>query len=200
MTRPRLPPTVGVVLAGGQSRRFGQEKAVANFRGRALMDAVADCLSGCASLAVSAKPHSQAAQRAREQGWAVLHDDAAHPSGPLSGVCAALKWADARGYAFLATAPCDAPLLPRTLFSSMHDALGDAPAVYAVTKNGEHPLCALWRVSLSRPLARLLDAGAHPSVRDFLHQHGARQLTFGRAERFANANTVNDLSALEGTQ
>ena len=98
---------------------------------------------------------------------------------------------------FLATAPCDAPLLPHDLFARLLRASGDVPAAFAITASGAHPLCTVWRVSLRETLERALTNGVHPSVRSFLAATGARGLRFEDAHAFANANTMDALAALE---
>src|SRR5262245_45740072 len=143
-----LSHTGAVLIAGGKSTRFGGEKAVADFNGRPLMDTAIERFAGCAAIAVSAPPHAAAAAHARAQGLAVLHDDPSFPEGPLAGICAGLEWAQARDFAHLAVAPCDTPLTPRDLYETLAAHIGAAEAAYATSASGDHPLCALWRVSL----------------------------------------------------
>lgn len=186
----------GVLLAGGRSTRFGVEKAVARFRGAAMMDAVAARFAGLGGVAISAAPGSAAAARAPELGAALLHDDPALPAGPLRGVLAGLEWAKAAGFEGIATAPCDAPLLPHDLFARLLRAGAGARAAFAITAEGEHPLCAVWSLEAHAPLRQALAAGEHPSVRRLLAQLGAVPLGFVAAGAFANANTPAALAAL----
>ncbi len=186
-----------MLLAGGRSQRFGSEKATALLHGRPLMDIVAERFDQCAAFAVSTRDGTAAARRAREAGIEVLTDDPGHPAGPLAGVCAGLSWAKGKGLDFLATAPCNSPNLPHDLFSVLLNGLEGAPAVYAVTDEGEFPLCAVWSVTLEAPLSQMLNSGAHPAVRAFLAAHGARRVSFADAQAFANANTTEDLMRVE---
>lgn len=192
-----LADIAGLLIAGGRSRRFGEEKAVSPFRGAPLMDASAQALAELGCLAVSARAGSGAERRAQALSLPVLHDDAELASGPLTGVLAGLRWAQREGFGFLATAPCDAPLLPRDLVSRLREAIGEASAAYAVTEHGEHPLCALWRVDLADAIAGCLKTGEHPAVRAMLAASGAVAVRFADADAFANANTQDALTALE---
>jgi molybdopterin-guanine dinucleotide biosynthesis protein A len=187
----------GVVLAGGRSRRFGSEKAVARLGDKALMDRVVGTFAGLDRIAVSARAHSKAAERARAIGADVLEDDPALPSGPLAGVLAGLAWARGLSLQALATAPCDTPLLPHDLVARLVAEIGDAPAAFAVTHGADHPLCALWRVSVETPLLRQLKQGSHPPVCAFLEEIGAAPVRFDTPLQFANANTVEALAAME---
>lgn len=192
-----LESIAGLLLAGGQSKRFGAEKAMAPFRGAPLMDRVASAFAPLPRHAVSARAGSLAEQHAHACGATVLYDAPDAPSGPLAGVAAGLAWAAREGFAWLATAPCDAPLLPSDFVPRLADAIGHAPAAFAVTAEGEHPLCALWSVALLAPLESRLAAGEHPSIKAFLQQCGGAAVRFEEARAFANANTADALAALE---
>lgn len=194
---PRCEPRIGgVLLAGGRSSRFGAEKAVALFDGKPMMDTVVLAFADLPRFAVSAKPASAAAARADDWGVVVLHDDASASEGPLAGVAAGLDWAKLEGFDFIATAPCDAPLLPTDFVHRLVEGIRQAPAAYAITEQGEHPLCALWRVDVFETLKIRLGAGEHPAARTFLKQIGATPVHFDNASAFANANTPDALSAL----
>ncbi|MGD9981364.1 MAG: molybdenum cofactor guanylyltransferase [Hyphomonadaceae bacterium] len=193
----RFAQIAGLLMAGGRSRRFGEEKATAQFCGEPLMDAAAHVFAELTCFAVSARPGSGAERHAITQARPVLHDDPALPSGPLAGLAEGLRWAKQRGFALLATAPCDAPLLPVDLVGRLADEIGGAPAAYAVTQSGVHPLCALWRVDLLDTIVSRLRAGEHPPVRKVLTECGAVAVRFGSPDAFANANTKAALAALE---
>lgn len=154
-------------------------------------------LSPCAAIAVSAGVETGAAAQARAWGLDIVADDPAFAAGPLTGIAAGLAWAQARGFALLATAPCDAPLAGGAIFERLHAARGEAPAAYAETAQGGEPLFALWRVSLLEPLTAALRAGAHPPIHAFLDAQGALRVRFADARPFANANTPEELAALE---
>jgi len=192
-----LRKTGGLLIAGGRSTRFGSEKATARFSGELMMDCAARVFASLPRLAVSARAGSGAERRAQDLGLAVLHDDAALPSGPLAGVLAGLRWATRNDFEFLATAPCDTPLLPRDLVERLLEKVGAAPAAFATTGAGEHPLCAVWSIRLQSVLAAHLQGGEHPAVRAFLHEAGAVPVAFDEAEAFANANTFEALTTLE---
>ena len=185
------------MLAGGASSRFGSEKALALFRGATLLDIALARLAACARRAVSVAPGGGVAAYAARLELDVVSDDAADPAGPLAGVKAGLAWAAAAGLRLLATMPCDAPLLPNDLLARLANELGDAPAALASTRDGDHPLCALWRVEFLAPLTSSLRTGVHPPVHAFLDVHGAARVRFDDAAAVANANTAAELKRLE---
>jgi molybdopterin-guanine dinucleotide biosynthesis protein A len=192
-----LRQVAGLVVAGGSSTRFGSEKAAAKFRGAPLVELVARAFADLPRHAISARPGSEAHKHACAAGLQVLHDHADHPAGPLAGLAAGLDWARREGFTLLATAPCDAPLLPSDLVLRLAAGIGANSAAYAVTVEGAHPLCALWRVQLADALNVRLRSGQHPAVRAFLSEIGAAAVRFDDADAFANANTPEALAALE---
>jgi molybdopterin-guanine dinucleotide biosynthesis protein A len=186
-----------LLLAGGRSQRFGAEKALAAFQGVPMMDVVARRFVGVAAFAVSARPRSATELHALQAGLTVLHDDPSAPPGPLSGVCVGLRWAQDLGLSFLATAPCDVPLLPVDLFPRLLDVVGDAPAAFAQTGERMHPLCGIWNVRLLAPLTISSSNGEHPAVRRLLTDIGAVGVFFPDERAFSNANTPVALTDLE---
>lgn len=186
----------GLVLAGGLSRRFGRDKATAPWRGAALIrHPVAALEAVCSVVAVSALPGGGGEAWAQEAGLAVVHDDPAHPRGPLAGLAAGLAWAKGAGFGVLVSLPCDTPRVRPSHLVALLDALGEAPAVYAATSDGPHALCAAWPTSLAGPLAARLAAGEHPPVRRLLAEIGACPIVFEDAAAFVNVNWPDDLQA-----
>jgi molybdopterin-guanine dinucleotide biosynthesis protein A len=117
-------------------------------------------------------------------------------SGPLAGVLAGLAWAQREGFGWLATAPCDAPLLPGDLVPRLSDGAASSGArlALAATSDGWQPLCALWRTDLATELAAALADGRHPSVHGFAEAVGACVVEFEDASAFLNINTPEDFA------
>jgi molybdopterin-guanine dinucleotide biosynthesis protein A len=186
----------GLVLAGGRSRRFGADKALAELGGRTLIESAIMALqASCAQVAVSARSSGPIADLVAARGLDRLSDPPGTPEGPLSGVLAGLLWAGQSGAALLATRPCDTPFLPADMVERLVAALEDGRDVaVARAPDGLHPLCGVWRTSLAAPLAALLAEGAHPRVRDVLKQLNGRATDFEDAAAFFNVNTREDLA------
>lgn len=98
----------GFVLAGGNSRRMGQEKALIRLGGRPLVQHAIEIM-GKAGLEVRI-----AGARADLSSFAqtVMDEPTQSGLGPLAGVCSALSVANSRFVAFI---PVDLPLLPSGL-------------------------------------------------------------------------------------
>jgi molybdopterin-guanine dinucleotide biosynthesis protein A len=186
---------LGLVLAGGRSRRFGADKALAELGGRSLFDAALAVLAhGCAQAAVNAR-EGPIADIAAARGLDRIADPSGAPDGPLAGVLAGLIWAKAAGADLLATAPCDTPFLPTDLVAQLAEGLSaDDGLAFARAPDGVHPLCGVWRVRLIEPIGAMLARGAHPPVRAAVERLGGRAVGFENAMDFFNINTPEDLA------
>lgn len=164
---------LGAVLAGGQARRFGGDKALADVGGQTMIDAVIARLAPpCAAMVVVGRAHAD---------WPVLADRLAGGAGPLAALSAALHHAAATGFDAVLSAPCDVPDLPHDLVQR----LGEGPAVVA-----GQPVVGLWPARLAAPLDAWLATGER-SVRGFAAAVGARAI----ALPLANINSAADLAA-----
>jgi molybdopterin-guanine dinucleotide biosynthesis protein A len=186
---------VGAIFAGGRSKRFGSEKAVAPIGGRPLIErAVAHLAPYAAEIAVNAPVDSGAAAWARAAGCALAPDAPGDPQGPLAGLKAALVWAVARNAQILLTAPCDTPLLPGDAYRRLAAELGAGSAAVAEAADGLHPLCGVWRPQALGAVTEALAGGAHPPVRSLLTALDAVCVRFDDVAAFANINTPDDLT------
>ena len=187
--------TAGAVLAGGRSTRMGGDKALAPLAGRPLVAHVAARLAPQVD-ALFLNVNGDAAR------FAALHypivADAAPDAraGPLAGVAAALRHAQTQGFAWLATAPCDAPFLPLDLVARLAAAAGEsgAPLAVVATATGLDPMFALWSTALAAEVEAAVAAG-DGGPRRLIARFGAAQALFAAADAFANLNTPQEFAA-----
>jgi molybdopterin-guanine dinucleotide biosynthesis protein A len=192
--RAPLPrPLLGVVLAGGRSRRMGREKAFVHLHGRPLLGHVLARLAPQVDgLVINAN-----GEPARFGAFGVpVIPDTQPGLGPLGGIAAALRHAAAGGWAAILTCPSDAPGLPRDLATRLGAAIGGAGAACAGGPDGLEPLFALWRVE-ALPAVEAALAEGRLAVRDALAVAGFRTESFPDGAAFANLNTPDELAALE---
>jgi molybdopterin-guanine dinucleotide biosynthesis protein A len=190
----------GVVLAGGLSSRMGAEKAFVTLGGQPLLDHVLGRLAPQVALVYLNVREAEARYNAFGRPLAV--DAAAwRGAGPLAGVAAAMALARARGFAWLATCPCDAPFLPRDLVARLATTIrsSGAPAAVAVGPSGWEPMFALWPTDAGPRLEAALAAG-RASPRGILGELGAAEACFEAKvgqDPFANLNSPVELAAAE---
>jgi molybdenum cofactor guanylyltransferase len=178
----------GLVLAGGQSRRFGGQKALAMLGGETLAARMRRMLRrDCEFVAISGP------EDLLGLACPALSDPPGVPTGPLAGVLAGLCWASSLGAEWLVTAPCDTPLLPDDFTRLLVEGAEAAHAAMAVfaSDDGMHPLTAAWRIDLLPHLAKALSA-SHPPAHELAEQLGAAKVAVA-AEHLVNINTPDDL-------
>ena len=199
---PAAPDTVGVVLAGGASRRMGRDKAALAVDGETLAARAARRLLGvCPRVAIAD------GGRGLVPGLPALPD--APAAGPAAGILGAARaWP---GHPLLVLA-CDLPRVPEALLRELVRRLpvaarGEAGAeadpdwVVPRWERGLEPLCALYRPAALAALAAAVErgiAGPHRLAEAaglrvrFLEGELLRRC--GQpADLFLNLNTARDL-------
>ena len=169
---------LGAVLAGGQSTRFGSDKALAEVAGHTLIAQAVDALSGwCDHVIVVGRETAPAP---------TLPDWPTANMGPLAGVAAALRHAQDAGYQEVLTCGVDSLGLPEHL----HALLAPAPAYLA-----DQPVIGLWPASAAATVSAILESDARHSMLAFAEAIGARAVKSDHKP--ANINTPADLAAAE---
>jgi molybdenum cofactor guanylyltransferase len=195
--------TVGLVLAGGRSRRMGRDKASLVVAGRTLAARAADTLAGICSEVLLAAGGREV--------------DGAPPSavritdgpgeGPAAGLLGAARERPGRPLLVLA---CDVPRVPAALLAELLRRLGrsvaDGPpdAVLPRSARGPEPLIAAYGPAALAALAEQVAAGENAVVRLLERDDLSIEYLEGEAlERFgdpegmlANVNTPTDLRLL----
>ena len=167
---------LGCVLAGGQSSRFGSDKALAELGGETLIARAVDTLAGWCELVVVV---------GREQAPAPTLPDWPRPGmGPLGGIAAAIHHARQEQFDSVLTCGVDAPWLPEDLPAL----LSPAPAYLA-----DQPVIGLWPASASPVIDAILEGEGRHSMRQFAESIGARAVKLSAIP--ANINTPADLAA-----
>jgi molybdopterin-guanine dinucleotide biosynthesis protein A len=155
---------LGVVLAGGEGRRFGRPKAGARLGGVPMVSRAIDILR-----AVTADVVVSSSSAGLDVAAQVVADRVAG-AGPLAGIEATLLEAAARGFDGVLVLACDLPLVEPELLGRLVDEAGDAPAAApARVGGGVEPLCAVYRVDVREAVTRRLageDRSLHALFRD----------------------------------
>ncbi|KQN26000.1 hypothetical protein ASE86_07455 [Sphingomonas sp. Leaf33] len=166
---------LGAILAGGQARRFGQDKALVEVDGVRLIDRIAARLADrCDAVVVCGRVLAT---------YRCVPDRPAANLGPLGGIAAALRVAAEDGFANVLTVPCDVPDIPDDLSTR----LAPAPAVVA-----DCPVIGLWPAALADRIDAFLGASDDRSLRAWARDCDARTVP---ALGLANINRPDDLAA-----
>ena len=181
---------IGVVLAGGASRRFGgRAKGLQIYGDKPLALHVAGLLSRVCDLVVI-----EAAVDAGYEalGLSCVYADVAHAGqGPLAGLVAGLNLA--RPDELVAFAPCDMPLLTVEIYQRL---LTERMGAYAATRLGFEPLVSVLPGACFGGLRAQLSVAQIPPTHLALEANGARPILFQDQGSFCNVNTPEDLAEL----
>jgi molybdopterin-guanine dinucleotide biosynthesis protein A len=167
---------LGAVIAGGQSSRFGSDKAFAMLDGRPLIAHVLSSLGAQVDeLIVCGRALA---------GYASLPDYPSAGLGPLGGIAAALRQAASCGFDAVAASACDTPHLPPDLV----ERLGEQAPAYVASS----PVTGFWPTSLWTELERHMATTQDLSIRAWARRVGAAPVDFDTD--IPNINTPDDLA------
>jgi molybdenum cofactor guanylyltransferase len=172
---------LGAILAGGQARRFGANKALALYRGEPLIVHAARALRGQVDALILCGGPTLL------PGVLHLPDRPQAGLGPLGGLAAALFHAQEHGFEGVASIGCDTPILPARLVERLREG---QTAAYL----DDVPLIGWWPSALCGLLDAFLLCDPRRSMRGWAAAAEARAAHF--PEHIPNINTPADLAAL----
>jgi len=193
---------LGVILAGGLSRRMGGgDKGLLLLGARSLLGRVCDGLAPqCAQLVLNANGDPG---RFAGFGLPVVADSPPDFAGPLAGVLAGLEWAarHAPTVSEIVTFPADTPFPPVDLVERLQGARRATAAAVAVAASAgrRHHVIALWSTALAPALRRALIEEGVRKVGAFAERFPLVAVEWSATplDPFFNVNTPNDLAAAE---
>lgn len=184
--------TVGVVLAGGLSRRFGSPKAFACLASQYFYERAVEALAPfCDEVLVVTR--EELVKRFPEEVNVLTDLPEIAGLGPLAGIYSAMNAVDADLYAVL---PCDMPYVDYSIMKlvrELHN--GRITAVKAAGKH--HPLVSIWCKEMKKPLQEALQY-KQLSVMKLVQQYDVNwlegsSLTKNTEQIFSNINMPIDL-------
>jgi molybdopterin-guanine dinucleotide biosynthesis protein A len=192
-----LPPTLGLVLAGGLARRMGGgDKARIAIGGVTILQRVLACLEPqCARLVINANGDPA---RFADTKLPVVADSVPDFAGPLAGILAGLDWAALHmpECEWLASVPGDCPFLPDDLVARLHAARVSAGTPLACARSGEwrHPVIGLWPRALRDDLRRALVTEGLRKIESWTARHDVAIAVWPAepVDPFFNVNTPED--------
>ena len=193
---------VGLLLAGGQSRRMGGgDKTLRLLGGIPLLERVIERLRPQID-ALVLNANGDPARFAR-CALPVVPDSVPGFAGPLAGVLAGLDWAATHrsDCHYVVSVATDAPFLPADLVVRLAEGLDEAGADLSCAASGgrSHPVFGLWPVRLRDDLrGALVDQGIR-KVDLWTSRHKLATVPFSDqpVDPFFNANRPEDFAAAE---
>ena len=197
-----IPPTLGLILAGGLARRMGGgDKARIRIGGVTILQRVLARLKPqCSGVIISANGDPA---RFADTGLPVIADRVPDFAGPLAGILAGLDWAAANAphTEWLLSVPNDCPFLPKNLVARLHEARAAAAAPLACAHSGQwcHRVVALWPVALREDLRHALIDEDLRKIEIWTARHGVAVADWPTEpiDPFFNVNTPEEARRAE---
>lgn len=196
---------LGLLLAGGQSRRMGGgDKCLRPLGGRPLLERVITRVRPQVDgLVLNANGDPARFERF---GLPVVGDSIPDYAGPLAGILAGLDWAAEHrpDCPVVVSVPTDAPFLPADLVARLIRgmAAADAELVCAEAGGQAHPVVGLWPVRLRDDLRCAVTEEGLRKVDRWTARYRFATVAFDHptaagADPFFNANRPEDFDAAE---
>lgn len=196
-----LPPTVGILLAGGRAMRMGgSDKSLTKLGGISLLARITAILRPqCDSLLINA---NGAHTRFAEFNLPVVADDVEGFAGPLAGILAGLDYVAAHQpkAAFALSVPTDTPFLPTDLVERLHATRSAGVDITCARSDGAiHPVVALWPIKVREALRRALVQEDLRKVTGFMARYNVAYADWPASpfDPFFNINRPDDLAKAE---
>ncbi len=190
---------LGVVVAGGLSRRMGeQDKLWIELDGEPLIARAARCLGHQADNVILNVNNSD--PRLEALGLPVVPDLHADYQGPLAGIYASLRWVreNRLDITHVIGASVDSPFFPDDLVSRLTADLAAHPDEIAIAfcDGYPQPVFGLWPLACLGPLNSFLETTDNLKVMAFVRTQSWRRVDFPALHPppFFNINTPDDLS------
>ncbi len=199
-------PLIGLLLAGGQSRRMGGgDKCLLKLGGEPLLTHIIKRLKPQVStMLINANGDPG---RFAEFGLPVIADSVEGFAGPLAGVLAGMVWArmNQPETRWVVTAATDTPFFPADYAEKLLQSVDNTyPSIALSTSQGRsHPVFGLWPTALAEDLDQALRSGVR-KVLDWTDHHNTCLVEFLQIEiggekldPFFNVNRPEDLTQAE---
>ena len=186
---------LGVVLAGGKSLRFGEDKSQVKLNNKSLIDHIlSEILTEFKELLIV----SNNSIKFNKSEKISIIGDFKNNLGPLGGVLTAMKWIkdNNKDYQWISTFPTDTPFFKKKILKDFHDKINlkNGKLFFIKSNNTRHNIFGLWSIDLADKLEKDLENGDR-KVEDWANKIGVNiiDMQFEKNDPFFNINTKEDL-------
>ena len=190
---------LGVVLAGGKSQRFGEDKCQVKLGDKLLIDYI---LSEIIDEFKEVLLISNNKIKYNYSNKISLVEDTKKGLGPLGGILTAMKWIrqNNKNYKWISTFPSDTPFLKKQILNNFLEKIKDNEGkLFFINSNDtRHNIFGLWSIDLLERLEKDLDNGER-KVEMWANKIGVKSINmkFENKDPFFNINTKEDLTKAE---
>ena len=186
---------LGVVLAGGKSLRFGEDKSQVKLNNKSLIDHIlSEILTEFKELLIV----SNNSIKFNKSEKISIIVDFKNNLGPLGGVLTAMKWIkdNNKDYQWISTFPTDTPFFKNQILKDFHNKINlkNGKLFFIKSNNTRHNIFGLWSIDLADKLEKDLENGDR-KVEDWANKVGVNiiDMQFEKNDPFFNINTKEDL-------
>jgi molybdopterin-guanine dinucleotide biosynthesis protein A len=190
-----IPPLAAIVLAGGQSRRMGQDKALLQVDGQSLLAQTCQVAAEVCDTVSVVTPWVDRYRPVLPEPIHLVQEpfpDGGRSAGPLMGFLRGLALLSSPWVLLLA---CDLPALPSATLRSWAEDLTTLPdetlAYVPRSPQGWEPLCGFYRAQCLQPLRAFADKGGR-SFQRWLDTIPVQVITTDGDTALFNCNTPED--------
>ena len=188
---------LGVILAGGQSKRMGKDKLFLEIDNKKLIEHTIDKVKKYLKQVIIIT--NQSNDFFLKKNLTTVRDCVEGQLGPLVGILTAMKWAkeSSKKYSWIATFPCDTPFFPESIIKSFikESEKKDSLILCASSHGRKHNIFGLWSLDLYDKLKDDLINKKIRKVQDWTEKNKIKNLEFKFKDYdpFFNINTEEDL-------
>tara|TARA_B110000014_G_scaffold244955_1_gene216541 strand:+ start:76 stop:687 length:612 start_codon:yes stop_codon:yes gene_type:complete len=185
---------LGVVLAGGKSKRFGEDKSKVKLNGKTLLEHTLDKIKSKFNKIIIVSNNKIL------KDYITINDYIDGQLGPLIGVLSAMKWVTKNNYSYnwIATFPCDTPFFNISLIDKFIEASkqNDSLLYFVKSEKKRHNIFGLWSLKLIETLEKDIVENNHRKVEKWANTIGVKTISidFKEIDPFFNINTKEDLA------
>ena len=188
-----------VVLAGGKSKRFGENKSQAQLGGKILIDYIlSEIVNEFKEVLIVANENIEHLPSEK----IIKIEDYKKDYGPLGGIFSAMKWVkdNNKKYNWIASFPSDTPFFKMNVLEKFLIEINEKESELFFIKSNEkrHNIFGLWSLDLIDQLEKDLETGTR-KVEKWANNIGVKtiNMSFEKKDPFFNINTKEDLKDAE---
>ena len=186
---------LSVVLAGGKSKRFGEDKSQVKLEGKILIDYIlSEIVDEFNETLIVANQNINFVQSSKIS----LIKDFKEGQGPLGGVLSAMKWIkeNKKKYSWISTFPVDTPFFTKKVLRSFYKniKIDEGKLFFIRSKETRHNIFGLWSLDLMDQLESDLMKGDR-KVELWANSMRVKiiDIEYQNIDPFFNINTKEDL-------
>ena len=186
---------LAVVLAGGKSKRFGEDKNRVKLGEKTLLEHVLSKISNKFEEILIVSSHNLEIKKSEN---ITVIPDCFDDFGPLAGVLSSMKWIkeNQKQYKWVATFPSDTPFFEISIIEEYKKRINtnDSSLYFIKSNNKRHNIFGLWSINLLNVLEDDLKNNNFRKVEDWADKIGVKtiDIAVNEFDPFFNINTKED--------